>query len=270
MYSLGYKKFAYIVILLAAIVLTSCRHKPNMQELGVTLDTLKAKQTAALVPDSAGSPSCSVDLSILTFTNPNHSSLNDSVLRSGILSPEYLSLSTKKTSAKEAVDSFIKRYIADYREYYRGIYADESDSQVVTIGYTLRTAIEEGKDSVLVYKAEITNRQGDISTNYTRYLNIDINNKRILGLDDIFVHGYEKGLSEAITSQLLRQTGTKSLEQLQASGMFVNTPPYATGNFILDDNSITFVYVAGEIASKEKGEIRVELKNSAINNLLKR
>jgi hypothetical protein len=60
------------------------------------------------------------------------------------------------------------------------------------------------------------------------------------------------------------------LEQLQASEMFVNTPPYATGNFILDDNSITFVYVAGEIASKEKGEIRVELKNSAINNLLKR
>lgn len=268
MYKLKYT--LYSLMLLAAIILASCHHKPTMSEMGVTLDTLKVKYSAQLVPDSVGSPCCSVNLSIITFTNPDHSSLNDSILRSGILSPEYLSLTSAHISPKAAVDSFVKRYTSDYRDYYTGIYTDEADSSVVTIGYTLDTEIMEGFDSVLVYKAHITNRQGDISTAYSRYANIDINHKRILHLEDIFVHGYEKALSEAIVTQLMKQSANKSIGQLNEAGFFVNTVPYATENFILGDNSITFVYVAGEIADRDKGEIQVELKYTTVKNLLKR
>ena len=255
---------------MAAVLLPSCHHKPTMSEMGVTLDTLSVKHTAQLVPDSAGSPCCSVDLSFITFTNPEHAAINDSILRSGILSPEYLSLKRAHISPKAAVDSFVKRYTADYRDYYSGIYTDEADSSVVTIGYTLDTDIMEGLDSVLVYKAHIANRQGDILTDYTKYLNISIKHKRILHLGNIFVHSYEDALSEAIVAQLMSQSGNKSIEQLHEAGFFVNTAPYATENFILGDNSITFVYVAGEIADRDKGEIQVELKYSTVNNLLKR
>ena len=67
----------------------------------------------------------------------------------------------------------------------------------------------------------------------------------------------------------MEQTSTKSVDALQQAGFFVNSTPYPTENFILKDNGITFVYVTGEIADRSKGEIQVEVKNSAIKPLFK-
>lgn len=261
----------HLVTLLAIAVWTvsACKHKPTMREMGIVVDTLKA-QTSTPLTDSIPSPQCSVDLEVIYITNKEYAQVNDSLLRSGILSPEYLSLTDKKITPQAAIDSFIHRYEDDYKAFYTGIFTDESDIAGATIGYTLKTSIEEGRDSTLCYKALITQRQGSITTSYTLCRNIDLPRKRLLRLDDIFVHGYEKGLSEAIADQLMRQSGHKTLEALRESGFFVNSDIYATPNFILGDKSITFVYVAGEIADRSRGEIQVEVKYSTIKRLMKR
>ena len=263
------RPFLLPAVLTLCLALGSCHHKPTLQEMGVVLDTLSAEASAALWPDSTNSPQCHVSLELITFSNKEHSPLNDSLLRSGILSPEYLSLTPISLTPRQAVDSFISRYTSDYREFYSGIYTDEGDS-AATIGYNLCTSIEEGRDSILTYKARITNRQGSLTTEYTRCVNIDLGGKRLLHLDDVFVPGATKGLEEAITAKLVKQTDSKSVTGLHEAGFFVNSDVYPTGNFILGDKSITFVYVAGEIADRDKGEIMVEVNYSDIRNLLKR
>ena len=259
-----------MALLALCLALGSCRHKPTMQEMGVVLDTLKAESHAALIADSAGSPQCAVNIELITFGNKEYSAINDSLLRSGILTPEYLSLTDIHMTPQAAVDSFIQRYTNDYREFFTGIFSDEGADEAATIGYTVTTSIEEGNDSILNYKALISNRQGAITTEYTRCLNIDLGSKRILELSDIFVPGSEKGLQEAITSRLVKQTGCKSPEGLREAGFFVNSEAYAPNNFIIGDKAVTFVYVAGEIADRSKGEIQVEVKYSDVKNLLKR
>lgn len=259
-----------MALLALCLALGSCHHKPTMQEMGVVLDTLKAESHAALVVDSAGSPQCHVSIELITFGNKEYSAINDSLLRSGILSPEYLSLTDMHMTPKAAVDSFIQRYTSDYREFFTGIFSDEGDNKAATIGYTLTTSIEEGKDSVLIYKALISIRQGAITTDYTRCVNIDLGSKRIIELSDIFVPGSENGLQEAIISRLVKQTGCKTPEGLHEAGFFVNSEAYAPNNFILGDKAITFVYVAGEIADRSKGEIQVEVKYSDVSNLMTR
>lgn len=263
------RPFLLPAVLTLCLALGSCHHKPTLQEMGVVLDTLSTEASAPLWPDSTNSPQCHVSMELITFSNKEHSPLNDSLFRSGILSPEYLSLTTTPLSPRQAVDSFISRYTSDYREFYSGIYTDEGDS-AATIGYSLRTSIEEGRDSILTYKARIINRQGLISTEYTRCVNIDLGKKRLVQLEDVFVPGATKGLEEAITTQLVKQTDSKSITGLREAGFFVNSDVYPTGNFILGDKSITFVYVAGEIADRDKGEIMVEVKYSDIRNLMKR
>lgn len=258
---------AFLALCLA---LGSCRHKPTLQEMGVVLDTLQAESHAALFVDSASSPQCHLAINLITFANKQYASINDSLLRCGILSPEYLSLTDMHLSPKAAVDSFILRYTNDYREFYSGIYCDEGDIEAATIGYTLNTSIEAGKDSILTYKALINNRQGTITTDYTRCVNIDLGSKRLLGLSDIFVPGSENGLQEAIVARLIKQTGCKTKEDLHHAGFFINSEAYAPNNFILGEKAITFVYVAGEIADRSKGEIQVEVKYSDVSNLLKR
>ena len=263
------RPFLLTAVLTLCLALGSCHHKPTLQEMGVVLDTLTAETNAALWPDSANSPQCQVSMELITFSNKEYSPLNDSLIRCGILSPEYLSLTTTPLTPRQAVDSFISRYTSDYREFYSGIYSDEGDS-AATIGYSLRTSIEEGRDSILAYKARIINRQGSISTEYTRCVNIDLGKKSLLKLEDVFVPGATKGLEEAITDKLVKQTDSKSVTGLREAGFFVNSDVYPTGNFILGDKSITFVYVAGEIADRDKGEIMVEVKYSDIRNLMKR
>ena len=249
-------------------VIVGCHHKPTVQELGIVLDTLRADTIAAL-SDSAAQPHCEVHLQLLTFADKKYAPLNDSLLHSDILSPQYLSLGSKVFTPKEAVDSFIQRYIEDYRSFFSGIYIDEPTVEAATIGYKVTSQVEVGSDNVLNYLANATVDQGTISTNYTICLNLDLTRQRILHLDDIFVHGAEKGLADAIAEQLMEQTSTKSVDALQQAGFFVNSTPYPTENFILKDNGITFVYVTSEIADRSKGEIQVEVKNSAIKPLFK-
>ena len=171
---------------------------------------------------------------------------------------------------RTAVDSFITRYIQDYRDFYSGIYNDELDSNNAFLEFKLSTSIMEGTDSTLVYQAHQSNKQGDVTTEFNKFVNIDLRHKRLLTLDDIFVHGYEKALNDAICQKLLKQTGNKNESQLHQSGFFTNIPIYATNNFKLEDKSITFVYVMGEIADRDKGEIQVEVNYSDIKALFKR
>ncbi len=267
MYGMRYRIFPFL--LLTVVLMCSCRHHPTMREMGIVLDTLKASGGIALT-DSAASPRCTADIELITLSNEEYAPLCDSLLRSGILSPEYLSLTERHIPPREAVDSFIKRYCSDYRTFYSGLFTDECDTAAATIGFKLRTDISEGRDSTLMYRAHITNRQGAVTTEYTVCQNLDLPRKRILRLEDLFVPGYEKGLTEAITAQLMKQSSNKSLAELHEAGFFNGIEAYPTSNFLLDNHAITFVYVAGEIADRDKGEIQVEVKLSNVKQLLKR
>ena len=48
----------------------------------------------------------------------------------------------------------------------------------------------------------------------------------------------------------------------------MSTDVYAPNNFKLGDRYITFIYMPSEIADREKGEIAVDVKYSAIKSLL--
>ena len=126
-----------LVALVISMTMGSCRNKPSIQEMGIKLDTISIKQKAKLMPDSAQSPECHLNISLITIANKEYGNINDSLLRCGILSPEYLSLSNKSMPVRTAVDSFITRYIQDYRDFYSGIYNDELDSNNAFLEFKL-------------------------------------------------------------------------------------------------------------------------------------
>ena len=263
-------KIRLLLLLSALLLAVGCHHRPTMREMGIVLDTLRINDCFVPLTDSLPEPNCEFDIELITLANAEYSALNDSLLRSGILTPEYLSLTDTTLTPREAVDSFIERYAADYRTFFANIFLDEGDADAVSKSYQLATSIGEGRDSVLCYEAHITQKEGAVQNTYTICKNMDLAHCRLLTLDDVFVHGSDHGLSEAIAAQLLRQTAKKSLSELHDAGFFVGTEVYPTPNFLLGDKSVTFVYVPGEIADRDKGEIRVEVKYANIKHLLKR
>ena len=266
------RKVALLFVILTAIILFagSCKHQSVVDKFGLKFDTISVESTAQLV-DSGASPHCKVSIQLIVFNGDKYRQLTDSLLRSGILQPDYLSLTSRSFTPREAVDTFIKRYAADYRDFYGGLLTDDAtadDISNLTLSYQLKTQIEEGRDDVLCHISHVTKSEGNLITSYTIVNNIDMNKQRLLHIDDIFVPGYKNALNEAIQKSLENKVGIKGLANLRQAGYFVSTNVYAPDNFKLGRDYITFIYMPSEIADRQKGEVAVDVKYSDIKRIL--
>ena len=257
---------ALLIVLAASI--SSCKEKVTAQSKGICFDTLRV-DTTALLSDSSKAH-CSLHLNLIFLAGKEYEGVNDSVLRSGLLAPEYLSLSSYKMTPAEAVDSFINRYISDYRSFYTSVYNEEADDSVATIRYSVDAELRDGRSGITNYIAHVQCDLGAGSTAYTQVLNIDIVHDRVLRLEHVFLDGYEQELGDIIAQRLCKQMKVKNLDALQRIGYFVQCTPYATTNFEMGDRSIRFYYITGEIADRDKGETVVTVPYSALKRLMRR
>ena len=264
------RKLPFIALMLLAILVLfgGCKRRSIITEMGLGFDTLRTDTTALLV-DSTVSPRSTVHIELVTLRGDAYRQLTDSLLRSGVLQPDYLSLTTQSLTPKECVDSFMRHYVDDYREFYGNLFTEENDTSSLSIGYDLRTEIEEGRGDVLCHISHVTRREGKLSTTYTLVRNMDMKGNRILNMDDVFVAGYANALNEAIQNKLMDMAGVKSMNALREAGYFVNSEVYATSNFMLGEKKLSLIYVTGEIADRAKGEIRVDISYGDLKSILK-
>ncbi len=265
------RRLLYGLALAAALTaaLSSCKPKVTAQSKGIRFDTL-CVDTTALLSDSSGVAHCALHLNLIFLRGKEYEGVNDSLLRSGLLAPEYLSLSDYKMTPAEAVDSFIDRYITDYREFYTTVYAEEGNDTTATISYSVDASLRDGRSGITNYVAHVVSDLGAGSTDYTQVLNIDITNDRVLRLEHVFLDGYEQELGDIIAERLCKQLNVSSLDALRSAGYFVQCDPYATANFEMADRDIRFIYIKGEIADRDKGEVVVSVPYSAVRRLLRK
>lgn len=237
----------------------------------LTFDSIKVDSTVSLSGDTAG-PTCHVSLCITYAKGKNADYINDSIIRSGILIPDYFSVTNQKISVKQAADSFMTRYFNDYKHDYGDLYrADKAHSASYNCEYILKTKVLTGSDKYLTYVADIYNYTGGShGASIVLTKNISTKTGKIVLLKDIFVPGYEQGLNKLILAELCKQFGVKDLKGLNDKGVLTGMDVYAPDNFILGDKDITFIYSPDEIAYHAAGEIRVKLNLSDMEDLLRK
>jgi len=250
---------------------SSCQKKVTAMSKGIHFDTLQTDTTALLCDsDTSCTAHCKLHINLIFLQGKEYEQVNDSLLRSGLLSPEYLSLSGYKMTPEAAVDSFIKRYINDYREFYSAVYTEETNDTSATLSYSIDSEIKDGRSGITNYIAHVRSDLGAGSTEYTQVFNIDINNNRVLRLENVFLDGYEQELGRIIAERLCKQMKVESLSALRSAGYFVQCEPYATANFERSDDAMRFIYVKGEIADREKGETTVSVPYSAVRRMMRK
>ncbi len=270
------KLLFFACLVFSAISLAcSCQHKAESILVGkdsLSFDSIKVDSTVVLADGDAASPACHISLSITYATGKNADYINDSIIRSGILSPDYFSISSQKLSVKEAVDSFVSRYLSEYKNDYGELYrADKEHSASLNCEYTVNTFILQESDDYFTYVANIYNYGGGAhgcSVVITK--NVNVKNGKIVALKDIFVPGYERDLNDIIIDNLCDQFKVKSLEALRQNTVFLGIDVYAPDNFIIGKKDITFIYSPDEIASHATGEIRVTVSNDDLKDLFRK
>lgn len=237
----------------------------------IKFDSIKVDSTLFLTEDTAG-PRCHVSLCLTYAIGKNADHINDSVIRSGILCPDYFSITSQRISVPEAVDSFVTRYLNDYKNDYGELYkADKTHGNSYNCEYIVKTYVSNETDDYYTYIANIYSYGGGAhGSSITITKNINANNGKIISLRDIFVPGYESKLNELIVNSLCKKFKVANLRQLNEKSIFMGIDVYPSDNFILNNDGIIFIYSPDEIAYHAAGEIRVELSNSELEDILKK
>ena len=237
---------------------------------GLTFDSVVVDTMAALTTDS-NSPKCTVKLNIQYAKGQNAQKINQALLRSGLLAPDYFSLTRKPMEIKAAVDSFARRLLTDYHQDYGSLYRqDREHASVYEYAYNVQTDTRNGIDNIVVYTARIyTYAGGTHGISQTLIRNIDTRTGNLLRLSDVFVPGYEPTLKEILLQKIQERFKAKSLEDLVKQSVFTDGDVYVPENFALDEDEISFVFCQDEIAPHAMGEIVVGISRSELKGILK-
>lgn len=87
-------------------------------------------------------------------------------------------------------------------------------------------------------------------------------------LKDIFKDGYEEPLLEMLNRKLMADEGVSTIEGLREKGYF-GEDMFITNNFILGNDSMTFLYNRYEIAPYAMGDILISLDYETLKDIMK-
>lgn len=266
------KNLKYVgLTMLSALLLMACGGgNPTASFEGVEFDSIVI-DTIAKLGKAEDAPQCKLRLSIQYAKGENAQKFNDTLLRSGILAPDYFSLSNEKLSVKAILDSFACKYVSDYLRDYGTLYrADTEHAASYNCEFIVNTSTHNGGNHVLNYVASIYSfGGGEHGIHQTIVKNFDMKTYRLLTLNDMFIDAKHIVLKEQMIEKLAKKFDVENLEELQEKYIFADGQVYLPDNFILEDDKITFIYCEDEIAPHEIGEIRVEFDKDDLKSYLR-
>ncbi|MCI5711061.1 MAG: RsiV family protein [Prevotella sp.] len=267
------KYLAYAFTALTAMAMT-CACGGTKQGNGkgadsLTFDSIKV-DTLATLTDKEDSPVCSMKISFAFAKGTNTASINQTILKSGVLATDFLGGMDNATDMKAVVDTFVTRFIRDYRQTNTPLYSADRDSHSLCAEYDVTSHVSEGRKGIMVYDAEIYQYAGGAHGQLqTVVCNIDVQQKRVLTLKDILVPGGETKIKELIIEKMMKTEGVRSFKALQEKCYFMDMEAYVPDNFILDKDQLVFIYNSDEIAPHAFGQIRVVFDYDDIKKLMK-
>lgn len=242
------KNVLHMMLSLTAMLLLLACGNGTPKAVTASLDSISVDTTASLSSDA----SVTVHVNLKYFKGANAAALNDSLMRMGILQPNYFATSYQPLDVQHTVKSFVRQFVADYQQIQKTILQQEADAHpVLHYYYKVDAQVLAGKGDNLIYVAHVNScLGGDAPEQYLLVRNID-KNGRWIHLDEAFDQEQLSSLMDDVTEQLMDQLDVADTVALRKQGYFVGIKRYLPDNFMLFDDSVKFVYVPNEINAKQ-------------------
>lgn len=262
------KKYSSFLLLLAALLLTSCHPTKKEAASPDKFDTLKVAFTQPLSPGDAKSPKYSCDISLLYMVSAD--TLRQAAVNRAIIKAAF---DFDSLTLKQAIDSFKLAALAEYRDI---LPEYNNEKQAGTVGswydhnFKIETTVSDGKEGVWNYILYNYYMYGGAHpTNYYVYMNFDKETGRELTFGDVFVDNFQDAINTKLIKVLSRKLGVTTLDEIQKKGYLTMNDMFPSENFLLAKDSIKFMYNAYEIAPYSSGPMLLSLSYNDIKSLLK-
>ena len=179
-------------------------------------------------------------------------------------------------SMQQAVDSFVSQYTHEYKQNLTPLYIEDKGDELkhrwYEYEYNIETETKVGRDdAVVIYTITLDYYEGGAhGIEQLLVMNFDMQSGNQLTLQDIFVPGYEERLKEMLLNKLMDMTDSKTMEELKEKGFLYSMDMFPSENFMLEEDHITFVYNAYEIAPYTMGRTSLEMSYSELSEILKK
>lgn len=254
-------KFHFIAV---ALLLCACTDNDG----SVTFETITTNKTVSLSNDSVP-PTCSVNIRLEQATEKTGRAgeiINSTVIRK--------LFNRDDDKMQDAAEAFSNEYTTNYIKTLLPLYnQDRNDStkrEWYHYHYIINSRTQKGNEGTVVYIADINYREGGThAVNYQIVWNFEEKTGRQIQINDIFVDGFEAQLKPILLNALKENTGLTTISALKEKGYLRSTNIYVPENYILGDETITFVYNPDEIAPNSLGSIELTISYAEIEPLLK-
>ena len=256
-----------VMAAIAAIsLLSSCGGSEKSAELA--FETVKVEKSVSAGQET-DAPKCSVRIEVAAAKGDSTSAakvINDALTHE-LFYMEGIPL-------QQAADSFANKYTAEYTKNIVPLYREDRDDELKRAWYEyhyhVNSEIADQHDDVTVYKAVIDYYEGG-AHGIQQELFFNFNNKtgQRITLSDIFVPGFEQQLCELLLQALIKQAGAEDADDLKEKGYLYAMDMFATENFILGSDEVTFVYNPYEIAPYAYGLVELTISKDDLKKIWK-
>ena len=258
------KKHIYPVLGIFLLMI-SCK---GGDEGTVEFETVTADKTVKL-SNEENSPICTVHLKMeeATETCGHAGELINSTVMKRLLDREEKTL---KLAAEAFADTYTESYKKTMLPLYNEDRADSTKKAWYQYHYIIESSTQSGTKGTVVYIATIDYYEGGAhGSNQLITLNFETKTGRQLMLSDIFATGYEQPLKNILLKALKAKTGCTTLNALRDKGYLYSMDIFPSENFILGEETITFIYNPYEIAPYAMGSTELIIPYSDVDKILK-
>lgn len=247
------------------IMMVGCK---QVDENTVEFETLTENKTVYLTTEEM-SPACKVSLKLQSATKANGKRgelINKTVA-------ERL-FNMQDVSVKSAIKRFVENYTQSYRQTMLPLYnqdrADTTKRAWYEFHYVVTAETHQGSQKTVVYDATVDYYEGGAhGTHQQVVMNFEGKTGRLLTLEDIFAEGSEQQLNDILLNALMANKGVATLSELKEKGFLKAVDIYAPDNFIIGEETITFIYNPSEIAPHTEGATQLIIPYTALDKILK-
>lgn len=264
-----------LVLILLSMFVTGCdTGTKSITENNIKFDSLQVDKIYHLL-DNPENPNCNLQLN---FTFPVKMAEKENLKKvQQLFVSSYFGENYADLSPQEAVARYTEDYLNAYKELETDYKAEVAKKDETPVGawfsyYEMSSNdLTYNGNDLISYTVNFENYTGGAhgAHSFTNHV-VNLKTGKFVTEEDIFIENYQDDLAQVLIDRIAKQNNVDNPKDLENIGFFSVEEIFPNGNFLVDENGITYTFNEYEIAAYVVGATQVFLPYEEIQYLLKK
>ena len=264
-----------VVLFLISVFVSGCNiGTKKTTDNDVTFDSISVDKTYHLL-ENPENPNCNLQINFTYPAKYDNKDILKKIQQQFVYS--YFGDGYENLSPEEATAKYTEDYLNNYKDLEDEYKAEVAKADETPVGawfsYFEMSSddIAYNKNDILSYTVNFENYTGGAhgAHSFTNHV-IDMKTGNLIKEDDIFIEGFQEDLAQILIDRIAKQNTVENPKELENIGFFSIDEIFPNGNFLIDDNGISYTFNVYEIAAYVVGATNVHLPYEEIQYLLKK